>query len=44
MYATGDTQYLAQAEYTLQAQSGVLDWWPQGGGNYRADSTDDTAW
>lgn len=43
-YKTGDAQYLAQAEATVALQSGPLSWWPQGGGYFRADSTDDTAW
>lgn len=44
MYKTGDMQYLPEAEGTIRKQSGPLDWWPQGGGEFRADSTDDTGW
>lgn len=43
-YATKDTQYLSQLERTVQEQSGPLPWWPEGGGYFRADSTDDTGW
>lgn len=42
--ATGDTQYLAKAKNTVELQKGPLPWWPQGGGIFRADSTDDTGW
>lgn len=44
MYKTGDRQYLSQAEGTVEKQSGPLAWWPEGGGEFRADSTDDTGW
>ncbi|KUI63471.1 hypothetical protein VM1G_10334 [Cytospora mali] len=44
MLKTGDTQYLSQAEGTIEKQSGPLPWWPEGGGDFRADSTDDTGW
>ncbi|ROW01028.1 hypothetical protein VSDG_02925 [Cytospora chrysosperma] len=44
MFKTGDTQYLVDAEGTIEKQSGPLAWWPEGGGNFRADSTDDTGW
>lgn len=44
MYKTGDTQYLSEAEGTIEEQSGPLAWWPEGGGDFRADSTDDTGW
>lgn len=43
-YITKDTQYLSQLEHTVQEQSGPLPWWPEGGGLFRADSTDDTGW
>lgn len=42
MFKTGDTQYLVEAEGTIEKQSGPLAWWPEGGGDFRADSTDDT--
>ncbi|CAN8102074.1 unnamed protein product [Discula destructiva] len=44
MAATDDKQYLDIAENTINKQSGPLDWWPEGGGDFRADSTDDTGW
>lgn len=44
MFTTGDTQYLSLAEGTIEKQSGPLQWWPEGGGDFRADSTDDTGW
>ncbi|KAI0023299.1 glycoside hydrolase family 76 protein [Xylariomycetidae sp. FL0641] len=44
MLASGSSQYLAAAEHTVAVQSAPLDWWPQGGGDFRADSTDDTGW
>ncbi|ROV93163.1 hypothetical protein VMCG_08689 [Cytospora schulzeri] len=44
MFKTGDTQYLPEAEGTIEKQSGPLAWWPEGDGNFRADSTDDTGW
>lgn len=44
MKATGSKDYLSQAEYTVRMQKGPLPWWPQGGGDFRADSTDDTGW
>jgi uncharacterized protein YyaL (SSP411 family) len=42
--ATGSRQYLAQAAHTIAVQRAPLPWWPQGGGDFRADSTDDTGW
>lgn len=42
MVATDETTYLRLAENTIQKQSGPLNWWPEGGGDFRADSTDDT--
>lgn len=44
MYATDDDRYLDMAENTITKQSAPLNWWPEGGGNFRADSTDDTGW
>ncbi|KAB5558510.1 putative glycosyl hydrolase [Coniochaeta sp. 2T2.1] len=41
---TGDTTYLPQIQQTIDVQSAPLDWWPEGGGYFRADSTDDTGW
>ncbi|KAI1453670.1 glycoside hydrolase family 76 protein [Annulohypoxylon moriforme] len=44
MIKTGTRDYLAQAESTVQIQRAPLSWWPEGGGDFRADSTDDTGW
>ncbi|KAK3333427.1 glycoside hydrolase [Cercophora scortea] len=44
MYKTGSLAYLPQAQHTIDAQIGPIPWWPQGGGYFRADSTDDTGW
>lgn len=44
MRATGSKDYLPQAEYTVRMQKEPLPWWPQGDGDFRADSTDDTGW
>ncbi|KAK6826168.1 glycoside hydrolase [Apiospora arundinis] len=44
MQVTGSRDYLAQAQHTIDIQRAPIDWWPQGGGDFRADSTDDTAW
>lgn len=44
MNATGSREYLAQARSIIDRNRGVLPWWPQGGGLFRAGSTDDTAW
>lgn len=44
MQTTGSRDYLAQAQHTIDIQRAPLAWWPQGGGDFRADSTDDTAW
>jgi predicted alpha-1,6-mannanase (GH76 family) len=42
--ATGSRRYLGVAEHTIEVQRAPLPWWPQGGGDFRADSTDDTGW
>jgi predicted alpha-1,6-mannanase (GH76 family) len=44
IYATGNTTYLPQVLHTIDIQSEPLEWWPEGGGSFRADSTDDTGW
>ncbi|KAJ2983328.1 hypothetical protein NQ176_g771 [Zarea fungicola] len=44
MRVTGSREYLPQAEHTVKMQRGPLPWWPEGGGDFRADSTDDTGW
>ncbi|MEU6354821.1 glycoside hydrolase family 76 protein [Streptomyces sp. NPDC047072] len=41
---TGDRRYLKAAEHTVALQRAPLPWWPEGGGEFRADSTDDTGW
>ncbi|KAJ9165492.1 Glycosyl hydrolase [Coniochaeta hoffmannii] len=41
---TGDRTYMPQVLRTVDAQTAPLDWWPEGGGYFRADSTDDTGW
>ncbi|KAI1160604.1 putative glycosyl hydrolase [Nemania serpens] len=44
MLITGSDEYIDMAAYTVDTQRAPLDWWPQGGGDFRADSTDDTGW
>ncbi|KAI1075132.1 glycoside hydrolase family 76 protein [Whalleya microplaca] len=44
MGKTGTRDYLAQAYNTVRQQRAPLAWWPEGGGEFRADSTDDTGW
>ncbi|KAK7949217.1 uncharacterized protein PG986_010103 [Apiospora aurea] len=44
MQTTGSEEYLAMAQHTIDIQRAPIDWYPQGGGDFRADSTDDTAW
>lgn len=44
MYATGSAEYLPQVEHTIDTQKEPLEWWPEGDGDFRADSTDDTGW
>ena len=44
MHRTGSRQYLGQARHTIELQKAPLPWWPSGGGDFRADSTDDTGW
>ncbi len=44
MLATGSRAYLPQALNTIEKQRVPLPWWPEGGGEFRADSTDDTGW
>jgi predicted alpha-1,6-mannanase (GH76 family) len=41
---TGSRRYLSVAEHTIAIQRAPLPWWPSGGGDFRADSTDDTGW
>lgn len=41
---TGSREYMGQVDRVVQVQRAPLPWWPQGGGDFRADSTDDTAW
>ncbi len=42
--ATGDRKYRWVLDHTVEIQRKPLPWWPQGGGEFRADSTDDTGW
>ncbi|KAK3944629.1 putative glycosyl hydrolase [Diplogelasinospora grovesii] len=44
MYKTGSAEYMDKAAHTIEIQRAPLNWWPQGGGDFRADSTDDTGW
>ncbi|KAH8691183.1 glycoside hydrolase [Talaromyces proteolyticus] len=44
MAKTGSREYIPQAVNTFTKQSAPLPWWPSGGGDFRADSTDDTGW
>jgi predicted alpha-1,6-mannanase (GH76 family) len=44
MHKTGSNEYTAQVLHTIDTQKAPLEWWPQGGGYFRADSTDDTGW
>jgi hypothetical protein len=45
MDKTGPTdEFMDLATTVVNAQRVPLPWWPQGGGDFRADSTDDTGW
>jgi hypothetical protein len=44
MNKTGSRDYMDTALHTIEQQRGPVPWWPQGGGLFRADSTDDTGW
>ncbi|KAL3419474.1 glycosyl hydrolase [Phlyctema vagabunda] len=44
MAKTGSRDYMPEAANTIDIQRAPLDWWPDGGGDFRADSTDDTGW
>jgi hypothetical protein len=44
MLATGSRDWVSQAHNTINIQRAPLSWWLQGNGDFRADSTDDTAW
>ncbi|KAK3504957.1 glycoside hydrolase [Neurospora crassa] len=44
MHVTGSRDYLSQAHEIIEKQKAPLPWWPQGDGNFRAASTDDTGW
>jgi predicted alpha-1,6-mannanase (GH76 family) len=44
MRKTGSGQYLSYAHRIIQAQRAPLPWWPHGAGEFRAQTTDDTAW
>ncbi|WP_067467995.1 glycoside hydrolase family 76 protein [Actinomadura macra] len=44
MAKTGSTRYMREVKNTIEQQRKPLPWWPEGGGEFRADSTDDTGW
>lgn len=44
MSKTGSRAYMKEEENTIQIQRQPLSWWPQGQGEFRASSTDDTGW
>lgn len=44
MLLTGTKDYLDQVKHTFELQKEPVEWWPEGGGYFRADSTDDTGW
>ncbi|TPQ17526.1 glycoside hydrolase family 76 protein [Streptomyces sporangiiformans] len=44
MAKTGSRKYMSEVKNTIAVQRAPLEWWPQGGGEFRADSTDDTGW
>jgi predicted alpha-1,6-mannanase (GH76 family) len=44
MIATRSKKYQWVLENTVEKQRQPLPWWPEGGGEFRADSTDDTGW
>ncbi|WP_242907351.1 glycoside hydrolase family 76 protein [Actinomadura terrae] len=44
MAKTRSTRYMPQVRHTIEQQRKPLPWWPEGGGEFRADSTDDTGW
>ncbi|MCT9929032.1 glycoside hydrolase family 76 protein [Planotetraspora sp. A-T 1434] len=41
---TGSRKYMWAIENTIEQQRKPLPWWPEGNGEFRADSTDDTGW
>ncbi|RDW60098.1 glycoside hydrolase family 76 protein [Coleophoma crateriformis] len=44
MDKTGSREYMWDAKNTIAIQRAPLTWWPEGEGDFRADSTDDTGW
>ncbi|KAI1325589.1 glycoside hydrolase family 76 protein [Xylariaceae sp. FL0255] len=44
MLITGSTDYVDQATFVVDNNRAPLNWWPEGDGDFRADSTDDTGW
>ncbi|KAI1260732.1 glycoside hydrolase family 76 protein [Xylariaceae sp. FL1019] len=44
MLTTGSKNYVDQAAYVVDNNRAPLNWWPEGNGDFRADSTDDTGW
>ncbi|KAH8894785.1 family 76 glycoside hydrolase [Thozetella sp. PMI_491] len=43
-YKTGQWENISYVERTFERQRRTLPWWPDGEGDFRADSTDDTGW
>lgn len=41
---SGNRAYMDKAKNTIEQQKAPIPWWPQGGGDFRGDSTDDTGW
>ncbi|KAI9735722.1 MAG: hypothetical protein M1818_006330 [Claussenomyces sp. TS43310] len=44
MDKTGSRDYLDTANNTIMLQRAPVPWWPEGDGDFRGDSTDDTGW
>ncbi|GCB48069.1 hypothetical protein SNL152K_5392 [Streptomyces sp. NL15-2K] len=44
MAKTGSRRYMPEVKNTIAIQRAPLEWWPEGEGEFRADSTDDTGW
>ncbi|TDD76179.1 glycoside hydrolase family 76 protein [Actinomadura rubrisoli] len=44
MAKTRSNRYMGAVKNTIELQRKPLPWWPEGGGEFRADSTDDTGW
>ncbi|KAJ4304470.1 hypothetical protein N0V88_002083 [Collariella sp. IMI 366227] len=44
MHKTRSSDYMDQVNTMIEKQRAPLAWWPQGDGDFRGDSTDDTGW